>query len=94
MRGSTINSFAKNNLFYTTAAGHSTVVDAGKGNTVANNTSTPSSNPAFTNGSGTFSVISDFKPTSNYAGGVSAPVWYDAVGVSWPPAWDLGAVHH
>jgi hypothetical protein len=94
MRGSALNSFAKNNLFYITAAGHSTVVNTGKGNIVAGNTSTPSNNPAFTNGSGKFNVISDFKPTSNYAGGVSAPVWYDALGVSWPLVWDLGALHH
>ena len=94
MRGSALNSFAKNNLFYVTAAGHSTVVNTGKGNTVGGNTSISSGNPAFTDGSGKFNVISDFKPTSNYAGGVSAPVWYDALGVSWPPAWDLGALHH
>jgi hypothetical protein len=94
MHGSALNSFAKNNLFYITAAGHSTVVNTGKGNTLANNTSMPAGDPAFTNGSGSFSVISDFKPTSNFAGGASAPVWYDALGVPWSPSWDLGAVHH
>jgi hypothetical protein len=88
------NSIAVNNLFYVAAGVHSTVANSGAGNTVSNNTSSPTGNPAFTNGSGKFSVISDFKPTANYAGGVSVPVWYDALGVPWPPTWDLGAVHH
>ncbi len=89
-----INSFAKNNLFYTPASGHSTIVNTGTGNTVSNNTATPSNNPAFTDGSGSFSLISDFKPTANYTGGTAVPVWYDALGLLWPSTWDLGAVHH
>ena len=68
------NSFAKNNLFYTPASGHSTIVNTGTGNTVSNNTATPSNNPAFTDGSGSFSLISDFKPTANYTGGTAVPV--------------------
>jgi hypothetical protein len=91
LRAPPINSFAKNNLFYIPASGHSTVVDTGTGNTVTNNTASPTSNPAFTDGSGSFSVISDFKPTANYLGGASVPVWSDALGVLWP-TWDLGAV--
>ncbi len=88
-----INSFAKNNLFYTPASGHSTIVNTGTGNTVSNNTATPSNNPAFTDGSGSFSLISDFKPTANYTGGTAVPVWYDALGLLLASTWDLGAVY-
>jgi hypothetical protein len=90
-----INSFAKNNMFYVpkTATGP-TVSNTGTGNTVSNNTVTVTNNPGFTNGSGSFTMISDFKPTANYSGGTSVPVWFDALGVSWPPSWDLGAIHH
>jgi len=44
-------------------------------------------------GSGHFDLISDFKPTANYLGGTSVPVWYDALGVLWSSTWYLGAVH-
>ena len=88
-----IDSFAQNNLFYNPASGHTTVTNNGAGNTVTNNTATPTNNPAFANGSGNLSVISDFKPTANYSGGTSVPVWYDALGVPWPSTWDLGALH-
>ncbi len=92
----TANSFAMNNLFYITGttSGALTVHDTGSGNTVSNNTATVTNNPAFTNGSGTFSLISDWKPTANYTGGATVPVQKDALGVAWPPTWDLGAVHH
>jgi len=83
-----INSFAKNNMFYNSG----TIANSGSGNTISNNTVSPSSNPRFVNGSGTFSLISDFKPTANYSGGTSVPVWSDALGLAWS-AWDLGAVH-
>src|SRR6185437_8645932 len=86
------HSFAQNNLFYVAASGHSTVVNTGASNTISNNTASPTNNPGFTNGSGNFSLISDFKPTANYAGGTSVPVWYDALGLLWSSAWDLGAV--
>ena len=89
-----INSTAKNNMFYVAAGGHSTVLNTGTGNTVSNNTISPSSNPAFSNTSGSFSVMSDFKPTANYSGGVTVPVYADALGVPWSPSWDIGAVHH
>jgi len=91
----TANSIAKNNLFYvpSTATGPA-VDDTGSGNTVSNNTATVTNNPGFTNGSGNFSLISDFKPTANYSGGMNVPAWYDALGVSWSPIWDLGAVHN
>jgi hypothetical protein len=87
------NSFLANNLVYNAgaaipAAGIST------GNTVSNNTtsSTLNFNPA--NASGTFTFLSDFKPTANYAGATSVPNWYDGLGTSWKPTWDLGAIHH
>ena len=90
-----INSVAKNNLFYVPSRATGPTVDnTGSGNTVSNNTVSVTSNPGFTNSSGNFSLISDFKPTANYSGGTSVPVWYDALGVSWSSTWDLGAVHH
>jgi len=85
------NSFAKNNMFYNTAGG-TTISNAGSGNAVSNNSVSPTSNPGFTNGSGSFSLISDFKPTANYAGGISVPVMYDALGALRSPTWDLGAL--
>jgi hypothetical protein len=88
------NSYAKNNLYYNTTNSYATVVDKGTGNTVSNNTATPTNNPSFTNGSGSFSLISDFKPTANYSGGKSVPVWHDATSLLWSSTWDLGAVHH
>jgi len=87
-----INSYAKNNLFFTPSA-WTTVVNNGTGNAVSNNTVTSTLNPAVTNASGTFSLITDFKPTANYSGGVSVPVIYDALGTLWSPTWALGAIH-
>jgi hypothetical protein len=94
MRAPATNSAVQNNLFYTPAGGHSTVVNNGAGNTVTNNTASPTSNPAFTNASGSFSFISDFKPTANYSGATSVPAWYDALGVFWSTVWELGAMHN
>jgi hypothetical protein len=94
MQAPPTNSFARNNLFYIPVNGHSTVVNKGTGNIVTNNTTEPHSNPGFTNGSGNFSVISDFKPTTNYSRGASVPSWIDALGVPWSSSWDLGAVRH
>ncbi len=89
-----INSVARNNLFYVPSRATGPTVDnTGSGNTVSNNTVTVTNNPGFTNGSGDFSLITDFKPTANYSGGTSVPVWYDALGVLWSLTWDLGAVH-
>jgi hypothetical protein len=91
----TSNSVARNNLFYVPSQATGPAVDnTGSGNTVSNNTTAVTNNPGFTNGSGSFSLISDFRPTANYSGGISVPVWYDALGVSWSPTWDLGAMHH
>jgi hypothetical protein len=89
-----INNVMQNNSYYNTTAGKTTFVNSGTGNTISNNTATPTNSPGFTNGSGTLSVISDFKPTANYTGGTSVPVVFDALGVLWFPTWDLGAVHH
>lgn len=83
----------KNNLLYAIGGALTTVVDTG-GNTVSNNTATTTNNPAFTNPSGTFLVISDWKPAANYTGGASVPVIFDALGIVWSPTWDFGAVHH
>jgi hypothetical protein len=94
MRAPGVDSVVQNNLFYIPAGGHSTVVNNGAGNTVTNNTASPTSNPAFTNASGSFSFISDFKPTANYSGGTSVPVWYDALNLLLNSTWDLGAVHN
>jgi hypothetical protein len=85
-----INSWAKNNLCFT----GSCISNGGTGNTVSNNSASTSSNPGFTNASGELKIISDFKPTGNYTGATSVPVWLDALGTPWPPTWDLGAVHH
>ena len=82
-----INSFAKNNMFYNSG----TIANSGSGNTISNNTLTTGNNPGFMNASGSFSVISDFKPTANYSGATSVPVMYDALGTTWSP-WDLGAI--
>jgi hypothetical protein len=91
-----INSFSKNNLFFAVGGGHNTITDNGTGNAVSNNTANGSNtnNPSMTNGSGTFSLISDFKPTANFTGGTSVPVVNDALGIQWSPTWDFGAVHH
>jgi hypothetical protein len=89
-----INSFAENNLFYVPSkATGATVDNTGSGNTVSNNTATVTANPSFSDGSGDFSLISDFKPAANNSGGTRVPVWYDALEVAWSPTWDLGAVH-
>ena len=90
-----INSVARNNLFYVPSRATGPTVDnTGSGNTVSNNTVNVTSSPGFTNGSGDFSLITDFKPTANYTGGMDVPVSFDALGAAWSPAWDLGALHH
>jgi hypothetical protein len=89
----TINSVAKNNLFYVPSRATGPTVDnTGSGNVVSNNTATVTNNPGFTNGSGSFDLISDFKPTANYSGGTTVPVLYDALGTAWASSWDLGAL--
>jgi hypothetical protein len=87
-------SSARNNLFHIPDTRHFTVADTGIGNTVSNNTSSPADNPAFANRTGNFSSLPDFKPGAKFSGAAAVPVWYDALGESWAPTWDLGALHH
>lgn len=88
------NSFVGNTMSYSVGASRIVVQTGGAGNTYGSATANSSVNPGFTNVSGTMLLVSDFKPTTNYSGGASVPVIYDALGVLWPPTWDLGAVHH
>lgn len=81
------------NVQNTLISSGSAISSAGTGNIVANNTTNTALNPGFTNGSGLFKLISDFKPTANYGGATPVPVQYDALGIPWPPTWSLGAVH-
>ena len=87
-----LNSWAENNLFYDNAVSSPVVVDNGSGTTVSANSADSSADPLMVNASGSFTLISDFQPTQNYSGGVAVPVWYDALGVAWSPAWSLGAL--
>jgi len=95
MRAGGINSYARNNLFFVASASGKAVVDnTAAGNTISNNSSNIAANPGFTNGSGTFNIISDFTPTANYSGAMTVPAVFDALGAPWSPTWDLGAIHH
>jgi hypothetical protein len=95
--GGTVNassSYVKNNLVY--FPGQSSlpiVIDRGTGNSISNNTVIATKDPSFINRSGTFKKMSDWTPRANFSSGAAVPVWYDALGVAWPPKWDLGAVH-
>jgi hypothetical protein len=90
------NSYFENNLGYfpNNQGGTITMVQNGRGsgNVISNNTSNTLLNPGWTNASGTFKKITDWKPTANYSGGTSVPVYFDALGTSWLSGWDLGAV--
>jgi hypothetical protein len=90
----TINSFAQNNLFYVPGNTGPAVQNTGSGNTVSNNSTNVAASPGFTNGSGSFSLISDFKPTANYQGGTLVPVLFDALGILSAATRDLGAVNN
>lgn len=87
------SSVFQNNLLYVSSGSFSTIVDTG-GNTVSNNTVTTTNNPGFTNASGTFLLMSDWKPTANFSGAISVPVIYDGLNILWGPTPDLGAVKH
>jgi len=91
MAAAGINSFAKNNMFYSPHGG-TTVLNEGSGNTISNNTDTPTANPSITNTSATMRYLSDFEPTENYSGATTVPVWTDALGNPWT-SWILGALH-
>jgi hypothetical protein len=85
------NSFLQNTLTFSSSA----VSNSGSNNVVSNNSPNTTANPDFLNESGSFSVISDFKPTANFSGGVClASVPVDALGVNFSASCDLGAVRH
>ena len=88
-----INSWARNNLFYNNGSNKSAIANNGTGNTISNNTTNSAMNPGMINASGSFSAVPDFQPTANNSGGMSVPVWYDALGNPWSSTWDLGAIH-
>jgi hypothetical protein len=94
LSGPPMESVAQNNLFFAPGHGHAVVIDNGKDDIVANNGDSSEHDPAFTNGSRQFNLISDFKPTANYSGGAPAPSQYDALGKAWPATPDRGAVSH
>lgn len=89
--------YLQNFLMYSTGGG-SVAADGQHptgANTIGNNTTTVTSNPALTNGSSSFGLLSDFIPTTNYSGATAVPVFFDGLGVSWPSAgYDLGAISH
>jgi hypothetical protein len=64
----------------------------GSGNIISNNSSNTTANPGWSNASGTFKKISDWKPSANDTGATGVPVFYDALGLPWADTWYLGAV--
>jgi hypothetical protein len=97
LTGPANNSFLQNSLLF----GSGSILNTGVSNVVSNNSTSTTPNPGFTNGSGTLSLLSDFKPTANFTisctpfpSCTAVPVAFDALGVPWSPTWDLGAVHH
>jgi hypothetical protein len=99
------NSIVQNNLAFAPLATTPRVVfvPAGSiatGTTASNNSSNAQmlgTNPLFSNGSGTFGLVTDFRPTAgSYAigAGTPVPVWSDFFLSSQPAARDLGAVNH
>jgi hypothetical protein len=91
-RAAGINSWAQNTLFYNDGSKTAAVTDNGSGNTVSNNTASSAADPKLANASGSFGLISDFRPTQGYSGVAIVPVWYDALGIAWRPGRSLGAV--
>ena len=87
------NSYARNNLFYARRAATPRCITPGPATPYRTTRQHRRTNPGFTNASGTFSVISDFKPTANDSGAMTVPVWSDALGVPWSSDWNLGALH-
>jgi hypothetical protein len=100
------NSWVQNNLGYVSGGGMTVVgTPSGSGNVIGtSNTSNANSgnSPAFVGASASvcttpFVCAGDYKPTANYSGALSPPAVFnpfDALGIAWSPAWDLGAVHH
>lgn len=95
MEAPPIGTVVKNNLMFDSlAAGTKVVSDVGTASIISNNTANPTLDPAMRNASGSLATLGDFTPTANYADGVKVPVWTDAIGNTWAPLWDLGALHH
>jgi len=87
------NSFVANNLMFNVTGG-ALLQNSGTNIVATSNSLSVTANPLLTNGTGSWSVISDFRPTANYTGGTTVPVFFDALGGPWSSIWDLGAVHH
>lgn len=96
----TTNVVIDNNLAYYPFSAGGSWVSCGTGCTAATNTGnvgTLTTSPSFSNGSTTFSLLSDFKPTAaSYpiGAGTTVSVWADAVGAAEPSPRDIGAVNH
>ena len=78
------SSWVRNNLYYSVGKGATVVADSGIDNKIENNSADTSVDPAIINAGGTFSLLSDFKPTARF----------DGLGIDWTNARDLEAVHH
>ncbi len=92
--GTNAGSHIKNNLTYAPNMTE-TVISGGSGNDASNNGTT--SDPSFSNGSGSMSLPGDFSLlASSYAkeAGATLPLWSDFFGKVWPTSsnkWDIGA---
>jgi hypothetical protein len=100
LQASWSGSHIKNNLCYAPSSTE-TCLSGGTSNDASNNGS--SANPNFTNGTGAFSAVTDFKPTcatsSTYpcGQGTASPlpgVWKDLLQANQPSPADLGAIVH
>lgn len=93
MKGPPLSSVTKNNLLFAVSGTHTMIATAGAGNVQSNNSPNGAASPGFANGSGSYGVLADFKPTANYAGAAAVPVYTDALGAPVGPTPYLGAVH-
>jgi hypothetical protein len=85
------SSYVRNNLLFAASGSHTLVSNTGSGNVIGNNSASFAADPGFVNSSGTFTLLSDFKPSANYSGAAAVPVWSDALGEAWT-TWNLGAI--
>lgn len=103
------NATVKNNACYSpTGTTPYTIITSGTvtGTVESNNTcgsgavtscaGTLTTSPSWSNGSGTYSLNTDFKPSAGYTigAGTSVPVWSDFFAVTQPSPRDMGAVNH
>jgi len=96
------NSIAQNNLFYdnstspTVTNNGTTCIGTtrdGTCNVLTNNSTNGATTPNLINGSGNFSLLTDFKPQAAATGATSSvPNYFDALGYSWLSAYQLGAI--